>query len=76
LLEVTDVTELMDSLRHGVFHDVVRTYVPAESVEEQWDIPALERVLASDWNIHLPLTQMVKDEPNLSDEEILSAWLP
>ena len=71
LLEVTDVTELMDSLRHGVFHDVVRTYVPAESVEEQWDIPALERVLASDWNIHLPLTQMVKDEPNLSDEEIL-----
>jgi preprotein translocase subunit SecA len=71
LLEVTDVTELMDSLRHGVFQDVVRTYVPAESVEEQWDIPALERVLASDWNIHLPLTQMVKDEPNLSDEEIL-----
>ncbi|WP_374520672.1 preprotein translocase subunit SecA [Undibacterium squillarum] len=71
LLEATDVTELMDSLRHGVFHDLVRTYVPAESVEEQWDIPALERVLAADWNVHLPLTQMVKDEPNLSDEEIL-----
>ena len=71
LLEATDVTELMDSLRHGVFHDLVRTYVPAESVEEQWDIPALERVLAADWNVHLPLTQMVKDEPNLSDDEIL-----
>jgi hypothetical protein len=33
------------------------------------------RAGVADRNIHLPLTQMVKDEPNLSDEEILSAWL-
>ena len=42
LLETTDISELIASLRAGVFTDVVRTYVPAESVEEQWDIPALQ----------------------------------
>ncbi len=39
LLEAQDMSELISSLRHGMFHDVVRQYVPAESVEEQWDIP-------------------------------------
>ena len=42
LLETTDISELIGSLRHGVFTDLVREYVPAESVEEQWDIKGLE----------------------------------
>jgi preprotein translocase subunit SecA len=42
-------------LREGCFTDLVRQYVPAESVEEQWDIAALEKVLADEWQIELPL---------------------
>ncbi|MES2073120.1 MAG: preprotein translocase subunit SecA [Pseudomonadota bacterium] len=71
LLESHDMTELMASLRAGMFQDIVRTYVPAESVEEQWDIPSLEATLANEWSLDVPLQKMLADEPNLNDEDIL-----
>ncbi|MBB3119270.1 preprotein translocase subunit SecA [Pseudoduganella violacea] len=75
LLESTDVSETIESLRHGVFTDLVRVYVPEESVEEQWDVAALQNVLASEWQLQLPLTQMLEAEQNLSDEELLERVL-
>ena len=38
-------------MRHGVIAEIFRTYVPQDSVEEQWDIPALEGALAAELNI-------------------------
>ncbi|MCD2517285.1 preprotein translocase subunit SecA [Massilia sp. G4R7] len=75
LLESTDMTDLIVSLRSGVFTDLVRQHVPAESVEEQWDIPTLESVLAAEWNLNVPLQQMLKDDSNLNDDDILEAVL-
>jgi preprotein translocase subunit SecA len=49
--------------------------VPAESVEEQWDIPALTRALADEWALEVPLAQMLEDEPNLNDDDILERVL-
>jgi preprotein translocase subunit SecA len=54
---------------------VVRTFVPAESVEEQWDIPALEQTLANEWSLNVPLSQMLQDDPNLNDDDILERVL-
>jgi preprotein translocase subunit SecA len=75
LLESTDISEMITSLRAGVFTDVVRSYVPAESVEEQWDIKGLEATLAGEWNLIVPLQQMLQDEPNLNDDDILERVL-
>ena len=75
LLEAADISELIASLRTGVFTDVVRNHVPAESVEEQWDVPALQRVLAEEWALDVPLAQMLEDEPNLNDDDILERVL-
>ena len=75
LLEATDISEMIASLRMGVFTDLVREYVPAESVEEQWDIKALEASLASEWNLEVPLSQLLEDEPNLNDDDILERVL-
>ena len=55
LLETTDISEMIGSLRHGVFTDLVHEYVPHESVEEQWDIKGLENTLSSEWQLDLPL---------------------
>ncbi|WP_027867858.1 preprotein translocase subunit SecA [Massilia alkalitolerans] len=71
LLESVDMAELIASLRVGVFTDLVRQYVPAESVEEQWDIASLESVLAAEWGLTIPLQKMLADEPNLNDDDIL-----
>jgi preprotein translocase subunit SecA len=75
LLEAADISELIASLRTGVFTDVVRTHVPAESVEEQWDIPTLERVLADEWALQVPLAKLLEEEPNLNDDDILERVL-
>ncbi|MFZ6766411.1 preprotein translocase subunit SecA [Undibacterium sp. Di26W] len=71
LLEAQDMSELISSLRHGMFHDIVREYVPAESVEEQWDIPSLEAVLRNEWALDIPLATMLAEEANLNDDDIM-----
>jgi len=75
LLEAHDVADLIVSLRHGVFTDLFRTYVPAESMEEQWDIKSLEAALANEWQLDVPLSTMLVAEPNLTDEELLDRVL-
>ncbi|MES2831301.1 MAG: preprotein translocase subunit SecA [Pseudomonadota bacterium] len=71
LLESQDVSELITSLRRGVFEELFRTHVPPESLEEQWDIPGLENTLRAEWQLDVPLEQMLKDSPNLSEEELM-----
>ena len=75
LLEATDISDTIADMRHGVLTDVLRNYVPAESVEEQWDIATLEQELARDWQIELPLAKMLADEPDLSDDDLLERLL-
>ncbi len=71
ILDATDMSAQIASLREGCFTDLVRQYVPAESVEEQWDIAGLERVLRDEWQIELPLTQLVQDASAITDEDVL-----
>jgi preprotein translocase subunit SecA len=71
LLETTDISELIGSLRAGVFHDTVRAFVPEESVEEQWEINSLQKVLADDWQLDVPLVAMLAADSNLTDEDIV-----
>lgn len=75
LLETTDISELIASLRRGVFTDLVRVNVPAESVEEQWDVKALEATLDAEWQIELSLRAMMEAEPTLTDEDLLERVL-
>jgi preprotein translocase subunit SecA len=71
LLEAQDVSELIASLRQGVFNDLFRTYVPEESVEEQWDVKSLEAALRNEWRLDVPLAKMLENEPGLSEDELL-----
>src|SRR3989440_9075607 len=71
LLESGDVSERIADLRAGVLGDLLRTYVPEESVEEQWDIGGLENALKAEFNLELPLKAWVEGEPELDDEALL-----
>ncbi len=71
LLEAKDISETVGSLRHGVFKAVVRNSVPEGAVEEQWDVPGLERALASEWQLDVPLTQLLESEETLTGEDII-----
>ena len=71
LMDSTDVSARIADLRAGVVEDIFRAHVPAESVEEQWDIPGLERALAADLQLVLPLKEWLEKEPELNDEVLL-----
>ena len=71
ILDAADLTAQIAGLREGCFTDVVRQYVPHESVEEQWDIAGLQRGLAQEWQIELPLTQDIEKSDAITDEDIL-----
>jgi preprotein translocase subunit SecA len=71
LLESDDISETVTAMREGVLHDTFRLHVPADSVEEQWDLPGLERALAGELQVHLPIVEWSKNEPNLGDQEML-----
>jgi preprotein translocase subunit SecA len=75
LLEAHDVSEMIASLRQGVFTDLFRARVPEESLEEQWDLAGLEQELANEWQLQVPLTAMMAAEPNLTDEDLLERLL-
>jgi preprotein translocase subunit SecA len=73
LLENADTESMVAGLRHGVFTEMFRARIPAESVEEQWDVPGLQKELEDDWGLQVPLAEMVAGEA--SDEDLLAAVL-
>jgi preprotein translocase subunit SecA len=73
ILEAENLMAQIGSLRESTLTDVVRTFVPAESVEEQWDLPGLDAVLQSEWQVPLSVTELVKNSDSITDEDILAA---
>jgi len=71
ILDGGDVVAQLAALRASTMTDVVRTYVPAESVEEQWDLPALEKVLREEWQVDVKLTEQVEKSDAVTDEDLV-----
>jgi preprotein translocase subunit SecA len=71
ILDATDLNAQITGLRRACFTDLVRQFVPAESVEEQWDLPTLQRVLAAEWGLDIVLVQWVQQESSIDDEDIV-----
>ena len=71
ILESQSLTEQIASLRRSTMADVVRTHVPAESLEEQWDLEALQKVLREEWQLELPLKAEVEASDSITDEDLI-----
>lgn len=72
LLESTDIAQTITAMRHSVLAEIFRRFVPENSVEEQWEIDKLAAALKSELFLDMPLTSWVKNEPTLTDEDILA----
>jgi preprotein translocase subunit SecA len=70
LLEAADVSGTITAMREDVTRRLVGEYVPPESVEEQWDVPGLEKALASEFQLQLPMSQWLEEENELDAETI------
>ncbi|RDU94840.1 preprotein translocase subunit SecA [Trinickia dinghuensis] len=73
LLEAHDITETITAMRHAVVTDVVHEYVPAASIEEQWNAPELEEALRKDWQLDLAVQEMINESQSLDSGDIVDA---
>jgi preprotein translocase subunit SecA len=70
LLESKDIVETIQSIRRDVLVATVQEFIPPGSVEEQWDLPGLEKKLESDFFIKAPVAEWAKADETLDEEKI------
>lgn len=70
-----NITETIEAMRESVLNQAFNLYIPPESVEEQWDVPGLEKVLANDYQLHFPLQQWLEQDSDLHEENLLQRIL-
>ena len=71
ILDASELSDVIAAMRDDCMTDLVRQYVPAESVEEQWDLPTLQKVLADEWQVDIDLKALVEGSSAITDDEIL-----
>lgn len=75
ILEATDCSELIKNLREGYFTDLFRSFVPADTVEEQWDLDTLNDKLKSGFGIEIDFKKMLDADNATTDEDLLKALI-
>ncbi|MFZ2162942.1 MAG: preprotein translocase subunit SecA [Sideroxyarcus sp.] len=70
LLESTDISETISAMREGVLADMVAEHIPHGSMEEQWDAPGLEKALAAEFQLQLPVVQWLEQEKQLDENGV------
>jgi len=72
LLESMDISETVTAMRGGVIEELFRSHVPADSMEEQWDLAGFENALAAEYQIKLPVAGWLADDSNLTDDDLFA----
>ncbi|ABM62791.1 preprotein translocase subunit SecA [Halorhodospira halophila] len=70
LLEADDVAETVDAIRQDVVEKVISEHIPPGSIDEQWDVPGLERTLKEEFGQELPIQRWLDDEDDLHEETL------
>ncbi len=75
ILDSVGLQDQIDGMRQSSFTDLVHAYVPPGSLEEQWNLPGLEQVLADDWGVSVNLRGMLEQSEHVSDDDVLQKVL-
>ena len=70
LMATDDISETIGNIRHDVVNEVVDDYIPPESLEEMWDVPALEKALEGEFAMNMPVQQWLDDDDSLHEETL------
>ena len=72
ILDSTDVSHAVTTMREEALSDVISTFVPQGSLEEQWDISGLEASLKSDYTLELPIKLWIESLDEIESEAVVS----
>lgn len=70
ILTTQEVNEVAKGVRADVLSGLVDMYMPADSMEEQWDLAALEAQLAGEFNVHIDVRAWLAKDNMLDNEDV------
>ncbi len=70
IMDSEDISETIQGLLEGVIQDVIDRYIPPRSIEEQWDVPGLEKALAEQFGVELPIARWLEEDEELHEEPL------
>ena len=71
IIDSTSMKDTVSRIREDVITQTIYDYMPPVSIEEQWDLPALESKLQGEYNLKVDIKGWFKKEPNLAIEEVV-----
>lgn len=69
-MSMHDFEEIITLMRRDVLYNLVSSYIPPQSLEEQWDISGLSQVLNDHFKLNADITQWINDDHNIQAEQI------
>ena len=70
ILSNPNISNLAKEFRRETIYSLVDNYMPADSMEEQWDLPALEAQLAGDFRLNVDIQGWLKEDNTLDNQDI------
>ena len=70
LLSDDEIEETITAIREDVVNDAIDGFIPPMSVEEQWDVPGLEKQLEAEFGLTLPVAQWLDEDSSLHEETL------
>ncbi len=70
LLTADSISDVITAIRHNVIETMISTFIPPQSLEEQWDVAGLEQQLEKDFNCRLPIKTWLEQDSNLHEENL------
>ena len=70
LLSDDEIGETITAIRRDVVNDAIDGFIPPMSVEEQWDIPGLEKQLEAEFGLTLPVAHWLDEDDALHEETL------
>ncbi len=68
LMEADEIGDTIIEMRHDVFTDIINQYIPPGSIDEQWEIPDLEKALDGEFGVDLPIGKWLSEDENIHEE--------
>jgi|TARA_B110000305_G_scaffold66505_1_gene74419 preprotein translocase subunit SecA len=71
LMDASDLSDLVEDIRRDVIASLMTTYIPAQSLIEQWDVPGLTEELATEFGLTFPIQKWLDKDESLYEETLL-----
>jgi preprotein translocase subunit SecA len=70
LLASENIGDVIAAIREDVANHIINQFIPPQSLEEQWDVPGLEKYLETEFGLKLPLQKWLDEDDKLQEDAL------